>query len=119
VEQLDEIAAIRPLPLLVEKPLYTDPRPSGRALERFDRDLSRAGLGGDGVSLHAAHRALRRGGSATGGIRMLTIREHRFPFLPKVGDWNRFNRNTGGTLVEKCCHFFDLMRLILATSRCG
>ena len=44
---------------------------------------------------------------------MLAIREHRFPFLPKVGDWNRFNRNTGGTLVEKCCHFFDLMRHIL------
>jgi len=48
-----------------------------------------------------------------GEIRMLAIREHRFPFLPKVGDWNRFNRNTGGTLVEKCCHFFDLMRHIL------
>lgn len=48
-----------------------------------------------------------------GDIKMLSIREHRFPFLPKVGDWNRFNRNTGGTLVEKCCHFFDLMRLIL------
>lgn len=44
---------------------------------------------------------------------MLTIREHRFPFLSKVGDWNRFNENTGGTLVEKCCHFFDLMRLAL------
>ena len=40
---------------------------------------------------------------------MVAIREHRFPFLQKVGDWNRFNRNTGGTLVEKCCHFFDLM----------
>ena len=50
---------------------------------------------------------------ATGGIRMLTIREHRFPFLQKVGDWNRFNDQTGGTLVEKCCHFFDLMRHIL------
>ena len=48
-----------------------------------------------------------------GDIKMLSIREHRFPFLPKVGDWNRFNRNTGGTLVEKCCHFFDLMRVIL------
>jgi predicted dehydrogenase len=44
---------------------------------------------------------------------MLAIREHRFPFLPKVGNWNRFSRNTGGTLVEKCCHFFDLMRLIV------
>ena len=48
-----------------------------------------------------------------GTLRMLSIREHRFPFLPKVGDWNRFGRNTGGTMVEKCCHFFDLMRLIV------
>ncbi|NVJ95174.1 MAG: gfo/Idh/MocA family oxidoreductase, partial [Marivivens sp.] len=50
---------------------------------------------------------------ATGGVKMLTIREHRFPFLEKVGDWNRFNRYTGGTFVEKCCHFFDLMRLAI------
>jgi myo-inositol 2-dehydrogenase/D-chiro-inositol 1-dehydrogenase len=48
----------------------------------------------------------------TGPVRMISIREHRFPFLRKVGDWNRFNAYTGGTLVEKCCHFFDLMRLI-------
>ena len=47
-----------------------------------------------------------------GQLRMLSIREHRFPFLQKVGDWNRFSRNSGGTMVEKCCHFFDLMRLI-------
>ncbi|MGB9357539.1 MAG: Gfo/Idh/MocA family oxidoreductase [Acidimicrobiia bacterium] len=50
-------------------------------------------------------------GSA-GNVKMVAIREHRFPFLPKVGNWNRFNRNTGGTFVEKCCHFFDLMTLI-------
>jgi predicted dehydrogenase len=48
-----------------------------------------------------------------GTLRMLSIREHRFPFLKKVGDWNRFNRNSGGTMVEKCCHFFDMMRLIV------
>ena len=48
-----------------------------------------------------------------GALRMLAIREHRFPFLRKVGDWNRFSKNTGGTMVEKCCHFFDLMRLIV------
>ena len=50
-----------------------------------------------------------------GPIRMVAIREHRFPFQPKVRDWNRFNRNTGGTLVEKCCHFFDLMRFIVGS----
>ena len=49
---------------------------------------------------------------AVGRVHMVAIREHRFPFLPKIGDWNRFNRNTGGTLVEKCCHFFDLMNLL-------
>ena len=46
-----------------------------------------------------------------GNTRMVSIREHRYPFLKKIGDWNRFTRNTGGTLVEKCCHFFDLMHL--------
>ncbi len=51
----------------------------------------------------------------TGKLQMLSIREHRFPFLPKVGDWNRFSENTGGTMVEKCCHFFDLMRLIVGS----
>jgi predicted dehydrogenase len=48
-----------------------------------------------------------------GTPRMVAIREHRFPFLPKVGNWNRFTANTGGTLVEKACHFFDLMNLVL------
>ncbi|MFN7148095.1 MAG: Gfo/Idh/MocA family protein [Microthrixaceae bacterium] len=52
-----------------------------------------------------------------GRVRMVSIREHRFPFLTKVGDWNRFNVNTGGTLVEKCCHFFDLMRQTLPDAR--
>ena len=50
-----------------------------------------------------------------GDLKTLSIREHRFPFLKKVNDWNRFEKNTGGTLVEKCCHFFDLMRLIVGS----
>ena len=55
-----------------------------------------------------------RNGSV-GTLRMLAIREHRFPFLTKVHHWNRFSANTGGTLVEKCCHYFDLMNLIVGT----
>ena len=50
---------------------------------------------------------------AAGRVQQVTIREHREPFYPKVGDWNRFSANTGGTLVEKCCHYFNLMDLIL------
>ena len=47
-----------------------------------------------------------------GAVKMIAIREHRFPFLKKIDNWNRFSKNTGGTLVEKCCHFFDVMSLI-------
>jgi len=47
-----------------------------------------------------------------GDLKMVTIRENRYPFLHKIGDWNREVEYTGDTLVEKCCHFFDLFRLI-------
>ena len=50
---------------------------------------------------------------AVGRIHQVAIREHREPFYPKVDDWNRFSANTGGTLVEKCCHYFNLMDHIL------
>lgn len=50
---------------------------------------------------------------AVGKMHQVAIREHREPFYPKVGDWNRFSANTGGTLVEKCCHYFNLMDLVL------
>ncbi len=50
---------------------------------------------------------------AVGRVHQVAIREHREPFYPKVDDWNRFSANTGGTLVEKCCHYFNLMDLIL------
>lgn len=50
---------------------------------------------------------------AVGRVHQVAIREHREPFYPKVADWNRFNANTGGTLVEKCCHYFNLMDLLL------
>ena len=50
---------------------------------------------------------------AVGTMHQVAIREHREPFYPKVRDWNRFTANTGGTLVEKCCHYFNLMDHIL------
>jgi len=42
----------------------------------------------------------RTWGGAVGGVIMAALREHRFPFLEKVGGWNRFNCWSGGTLVE-------------------
>lgn len=42
----------------------------------------------------------------------IQITEHRPPFLDKVNQWNKYNRFSGGTLIEKCCHYFNLMQLI-------
>ena len=116
-DQLREIASIRPLPVLLEKPACTRlsdvrdlaalsasyPAPIWVAMEyRYMPPVTRL-------------TEEVRSGAHIGALTMLSIREHRFPFLVKVGDWNRFNRYTGGTLVEKCCHFFDLM-CVLAKS---
>ena len=47
-----------------------------------------------------------------GPIKKVAIRENRYPFLTKVEEWNKDIDKSGDTLVEKCCHFFDLFRLI-------
>lgn len=110
----DIVASRRAYPVLVEKPICTSvadadelealvqnfPAPIWVAMEyRYMppvREILGSAQSGD-----------------LGRLRMVSITEHRFPFLNKVADWNRFSERTGGTLVEKCCHFFDLMRLIL------
>jgi myo-inositol 2-dehydrogenase / D-chiro-inositol 1-dehydrogenase len=114
-EQLAQIVRSNPRPILVEKPACTDLAgvASLRALEsnyaapiwtameyRYMPPIKKM--------IEETHRQ-----DYTGEAVMFSVREHRYPFLTKVGDWNRFVRNTGGTLVEKCCHFFDLMRHVM------
>lgn len=113
VPQLKQIVAARPLPILCEKPLYTDPA-DAPVLDALFADYPHpVWVAMEYRYMPPVAALITQAAQATGGIKMLSIREHRFPFLPKIGDWNRFNAKTGGTLVEKCCHFFDLMRLIL------
>jgi myo-inositol 2-dehydrogenase / D-chiro-inositol 1-dehydrogenase len=50
--------------------------------------------------------------SVVGDIKMITIRENRYPFLHKIDAWNRDPSKTGDSLVEKCVHFFDLFRYL-------
>ena len=57
----------------------------------------------------AIYEALER--KVLGDIKLLSILEHRIPFLDKVNQWNKFSKLSGGTLVEKCCHYFDLFNL--------
>ena len=113
VPQLREIVQTRPLPILCEKPLFTNPG-DGPVVEQLLKDYPHpVWVAMEYRYMPPIAALIAQAEQATGGIAMLTVREHRFPFLPKVGDWNRFNAQTGGTLVEKCCHFFDLMRVIL------
>jgi myo-inositol 2-dehydrogenase/D-chiro-inositol 1-dehydrogenase len=110
---LADVLAARPdLAVLVEKPLCTTVDDCRSVMTAAN---ARSGIVWVGLEYRYMPpvaqflREIESGG--LGALHMVFVREHRFPFLPKVGNWNRFNRNTGGTLVEKCCHFFDLMRL--------
>ncbi|PKI39781.1 hypothetical protein CRG98_039826 [Punica granatum] len=110
---MDIIRHPKPHHALVEKPLCTTVdhcREVVMAARKRPEMLVQVGLEYRYMPPVAKLIEIVKGGSL-GNIRMVAIREHRFPFLVKVNNWNRFNVNTGGTLVEKCCHFFDLMRL--------
>ena len=113
VSQLQQITRSRALPILCEKPLYTNPDDAVVIAEFAKTYGAPVWVAMEYRYMPPVAALLEQADAATGGIKMLTIKEHRFPFLEKIGDWNRFNQNTGGTLVEKCCHFFDLMRVIL------
>ena len=100
--------------VLIEKPLCTTTADSEAVVRRAQEHPGLVWMGLEYRYMPAIARLLGRVRAGDAGrLRMVAIREHRFPFLDKVGNWNRFNRNTGGTLVEKCCHFFDLMNAVL------
>ena len=100
-------------PILVEKPLCTTTESCRDLIARVNGRTAPIWVAMEYRYMPPVERLITELGRGTAGtLRMLAIREHRFPFLEKVGNWNRFNRRTGGTLVEKCCHFWDLMRLI-------
>jgi predicted dehydrogenase len=108
----------RGIAVLLEKPMCTSVADARALMELVEERGSLLWVGLEYRFMPPVTRFIERvhageTGPEPGSVKMLSIREHRFPFLEKVDDWNRFNRNSGGTLVEKCCHFFDLMRHIL------
>lgn len=104
------------LHILCEKPLATTVADARWITDRAARTSSVFWTGMEYRFMPPVARFIERlQAGEVGRLVMLSLREHRFPFLHKVGDWNRFSRNTGGTMVEKCCHFFDLMRLIIGS----
>lgn len=103
-----------PLPILCEKPLCTSVAQCREVSAKAEGRAAPVWVAMEYRYMPPVQRLLAELRAGTIGTpRMMSIREHRFPFLEKVGDWNRFNARTGGTLVEKCCHFWDLMRFTL------
>ena len=112
---LDDILSTN-IPVLVEKPMCTTMEDCISVVRAQE---SRSAITWVGLEyrymapIAGLLQELRSG--IIGNMKMMSIREHRFPFLVKVDNWNRFSKNTGGTLVEKCCHFFDLMNLAVGS----
>ncbi len=100
-------------PILVEKPLCATVEDCGEIMRLAEGRSAPVWVAMEYRYMPPVERLRAELVAGTAGrLRMISIREHRFPFLHKVDDWNRFAARTGGTLVEKCCHFFDLMRLL-------
>lgn len=101
------------IPILVEKPLCTTLCDTKDIVRRMATRKAPVWVAMEYRYMPPTSRLIREiQSNRIGKLKMLSIQEHRYPFLEKVGDWNRFSENTGGTLVEKCCHYFDLMCLI-------
>jgi myo-inositol 2-dehydrogenase/D-chiro-inositol 1-dehydrogenase len=101
------------MPMLLEKPLCTTVEDCKEVIELAKDRSAPIWMGLEYRYMPPVARLIEivRSG-VLGTTKMISVREHRFPFLTKLGAWNRFSENTGGTLVEKTCHFWDLMTLI-------
>ncbi|MEO1746530.1 MAG: Gfo/Idh/MocA family oxidoreductase [Pseudomonadota bacterium] len=98
-------------PVLLEKPAATTPQEAWAMVEMARARLAPVWVGMEYRFMPAVARLIDEVKNGTAGHpHMVSIVEHRFPFLDKVEFWNRSFDRTGGTMVEKCCHFFDLMR---------
>ncbi len=105
-------------PIFVEKPMATTVADAAKMVEMVESYSSFIQIGLQyrykRQYVEAYHEALDR--KSLGDIKTISMSEYRPPFLDKVEQWNKFSELSGGTLVEKCCHYFDLINL-MADSR--
>lgn len=98
-------------PIFLEKPMATTVADSAEIVRLADAYESFIQIGLQyrykAQYREAGYEVFQR--ESIGALHMIEISEYRPPFLDKVGQWNKFNRYSGGTFVEKCCHYFDLM----------
>ena len=100
-------------PIFLEKPMATTIEDASEIVRLVDGYPSFIQIGLQyrykAQYVEAIHEALER--KTIGDLKTISISEHRPPFLDKVKQWNKFSRYSGGTLIEKCCHYFDLINL--------
>ena len=100
-------------PILLEKPMASNLRDAWEIVEMAKNRPAPVQVALEyrqkAVYLEAFDHLKRR--KSIGDPLMVQITEHRAPFLHKVNQWNKFSEYSGGTLVEKCCHYFDLFNL--------
>jgi myo-inositol 2-dehydrogenase/D-chiro-inositol 1-dehydrogenase len=104
--------------IFLEKPMATDLQDAAATVAMSDTYSSFIQIGLQyrykAQYIETFHEALSK--QSLGEVKTIAVSEYRPPFLDKVGQWNKFIANSGGTLVEKCCHYFDLINL-MAQSR--
>ncbi|TCD16111.1 Gfo/Idh/MocA family protein [Oricola cellulosilytica] len=111
-EMMDGLLATR-LPILLEKPSCTTAEDAWAIARKANGREAPVWVAMEYRYMPPVARLAEEVRKGTAGIlKMLSIVEHRYPFLRKIDNWNRFSARSGGTMIEKCCHFFDLMRLI-------
>lgn len=117
------LEVLRPLlgcgkPILLEKPMATTLSDAFQVVDlaRHHPGVIQLGMQYRFKSQYVeAFRAVKEQ-CALGRVHTVALAEYRPPFLDKVGQWNKFSRCSGGTLVEKCCHYFDLMNLMVEST---
>ena len=101
-------------PIFLEKPMATDLGDAAAIVAMADAYVSFIQIGLQyrykAQYIEAFYEVQAR--RSLGAVKTISLSEYRPPFLDKVGQWNKFNEYTGGTLVEKCCHYFDLINLL-------
>lgn len=105
-------------PILLEKPMATTIEDAYRvlAISREYESFIQVGLQYRYKAIYQECYSEAVNRKSLGALKTIAIMEHRLPFLDKVNQWNKFSELSGGTLVEKCCHYFDLFNLFAAST---
>ncbi|MFK7865297.1 MAG: Gfo/Idh/MocA family protein [Pseudohongiellaceae bacterium] len=100
--------------IFVEKPMATDLSEAAElvALAETYSNFIQLGMQYRYKSQYSQAFCLVKKQQSLGEVKTISMSEYRPPFLDKVEQWNKFNENSGGTLVEKCCHYFDLINMM-------